>query len=302
MLAIETDELRKLYGNKVALEGLTLQVARGEVFGFLGPNGAGKTTAVKVLAGLVAPTAGAARIFGRPPGEPATRRHIGFLPEHFRFQDWLTGAELLDFHGRLCGLKPEHRRARVHELLVLVGLEEHGDRRIRSFSKGMQQRLGIAQALVGHPDLVLLDEPTSALDPLGRKEIRDLLRALRGDGTTVFLNSHLLTEIEMVCDRVAIIDRGRVVREGALGKLLAGEHELRIILDRIDATALGVLAAFGAARQVDARTVSLEVPDVAVAPKVARCLLDKGYELYGLTPIRRSLEDIFAEAVEGGEG
>lgn len=302
MFAIETKGLRKEYGDKVALEGLTLQVAKGEVFGFLGPNGAGKTTAVKILTGLVAPTAGEARILGGSPADPATRRRIGFLPELFRFHEWLNGAELLEFHGRLCGIDSDRRRKRIAEALSLVGLAGHGDRRVRTYSKGMQQRLGIAQALLGEPDLVLLDEPTSALDPLGRKEIRDLLRNLRGEGVSVFLNSHLLSEIELICDRVAIVDRGRVVREGSLTKLLAGEHELQIKLDRVDAEVLDALSAFGHVRHATGRALVLVVPDVEVAPRVARCLMEKGYDIFGLTPVQQSLEDIFTEAVTGGEG
>ena len=301
MFAIETKGLRKLYGNRMALEGLNLQVSQGEIFGFLGPNGAGKTTAMKILTGLVSPTSGEARIFGIVPEDPHARQSIGFLPEHFRCQDWRTGAELLGFHGRLSGMNAKQLRERIPEVLSLVGLEAHGDRRIRSYSKGMQQRLGIAQALLSNPDLVMLDEPTSALDPLGRKEVRDLLRRLRSDGITVFLNSHLLTEIELVCDRVAIIDRGRVVREGPLSQLLAGAHEIRIVLDRIDDALLASVAAFGSARDIDGRSLMLDVSDVEIAPRVARCLMEKGYEIYSLTPIQRSLEEIFAEAVEGGE-
>lgn len=300
--AIETNGLSKKYGKRVALEGLTLQVTQGEVFGFLGPNGAGKTTAVKILTGLVMPNSGDARIFGLRPGDPVARQRIGFLPENFRFHDWLTGTELLHFHGRLVGLNGAQRLERVREVLKLAGLDGQGDKRVRAYSKGMQQRLGIAQALLGRPDLVLLDEPTSALDPLGRKEVRDLLRRLRGEGVTVFLNSHLLSEIEMVCDRVAIIDRGRVVRQGALGDLLAGEHELRITLDRVDSRAASILSQHGSVRRIDGQMVILEVPDVKIAPQVARGLMENGYELYSLTPIQRSLEELFAEAVTGGGG
>ncbi|MBI2955251.1 MAG: ABC transporter ATP-binding protein [Chloroflexi bacterium] len=302
MQAIEINGLRKLYGTKVALEGLTLQVAQGEIFGFLGPNGAGKTTTLKILVGLIAPSAGEALIFGRSPRERAVRRRIGFLPEHFRFQDWLSGSELLSYYGHLCGMGAAQRQARIPTVLALVGLDGHGDKRVRAYSKGMQQRLGIAQALLSQPDLILLDEPTSALDPLGRKEVRDLLRRLRDEGVTVFLNSHLLGEIELVCDRVAIIDKGRVVREGPLKRLLQGEHELRITLDRIDGEVLAALAAFGEVRQVDGRTLALQVPDVGAAPRVARCLMEKGYDIYGLTPLHQSLEEIFAQAIKGGDG
>lgn len=185
------------------------------MFGFLGPNGAGKTTTVKILLGLVSATSGQARLFGEPVGDAESRRRVGYLPENFRFHEWLTGAELLDFHARLAGMGRHERERRIPEVLELVGLGGRGDDLVRSYSKGMTQRIGLAQAVIHAPDLVLLDEPTSALDPVGRREVRDLIRSLRAQGMTVFLNSHLLSEVEMVCDRVAIVDRGQVVRSGA---------------------------------------------------------------------------------------
>ena len=203
--AIATSSLRKDFGTRVALHDLTLAVQPGEVFGFLGPNGAGKTTAMKILLGLVRPTGGEALVFGRSPAEPAARRRVGYLPEHFRFQEWATGAELLDFHGRLAGLGGSELAGRIPELLERVGLAGRGGERVRRYSKGMTQRLGLALALLARPDLVLLDEPTSALDPVGRREVRELVRELAAGGVTVFLNSHLLTEVEAVCDRVAIV-------------------------------------------------------------------------------------------------
>ena len=239
--AIETTGLRKAYRGKVVLHDLSLTVAPGEVFGFLGPNGAGKTTTVKILLGLVRPTAGAARIFGLPAGDREARRQVGYLPENFRFHDWLTGAGLLDFHGRLAGLSAAERRSRIPEVIARVGLAGRGDERIRTYSKGMTQRIGLAQAIFHGPDLVLLDEPTSALDPVGRREVRDLIRSLRDDGVTVFLNSHLLSEVELVCDRVAIVDRGRVVRSGRLTELLGGASVIRVTVDRADRELLGAL-------------------------------------------------------------
>ncbi len=226
MLAVETHHLRKTYGQKVAVADLTLSVGEGEVFGFLGPNGAGKSTVVKMLVGLVRPTSGEAQLLGRPLGDVEAKRRLGFLPEQFRFHEWLRAEEFLDFHGRLCGLGRAERQRRTAETLEFVGLAARAPDRLRTFSKGMLQRIGIAQALIGDPSLVILDEPTSALDPIGRRDVRDLIRRLKGMGKTVFLNSHLLSEIEMVCDRVAIIDRGRVVREGALAELLAAAGSL----------------------------------------------------------------------------
>jgi len=191
-LAIRTRGLRKDFGGKVAVRSLALEVARGEVFGFLGPNGAGKSTSVKMLLGLVFPTSGEAEILGHPAGDVKTRSKVGFLPEHFRFYDWLTPAELLKLHGRLYGMSHTVLRERVPALLGLVGLTPHRDKRLRDFSKGMLQRIGLAQALLNEPDLVFLDEPTSGLDPFGRRLVRDIIKTQRDRGATVLLNYHLL--------------------------------------------------------------------------------------------------------------
>jgi ABC-2 type transport system ATP-binding protein len=296
--AIEVCGLRKAYGRKVALQQLDLTVEPGEVFGFLGPNGAGKTTTVKILLGLVKPSSGTAALFGRPAGEPEARRHVGYLPENFRFHDWMTGAGLLDFHGRLAGLSPAERAARIPKVLDQVGLSGRGGDKIGSYSKGMTQRIGLAQAIIHEPDLVLLDEPTSALDPVGRREVRDLIRSLRARGMTVFLNSHLLSEVEMVCDRVAIVDRGRVVRGGRLEDLIGGIPELRITLDRVDQPLLELLQGCGQILGVDGTTVTLGVDDLELGPVVADRLVRSGYLLYGLVPSHQSLEDVFVSLVQ----
>ena len=203
---IETSSLRKQYGALTAVDGIDLQVDAGEVFGFLGPNGAGKTTTVKMLLGLVAPSAGEARVLGCRPGDPAAMRRIGFLPEHFRFPPWLTAYNFLDTHGQLYGMTASQRRTRIPELLERVGLGGRARSRLGEFSKGMQQRVGLAQALLNEPALVFLDEPTSGLDPVGRYEVREIIRELRQRGVTVFLNSHYLSEVEVTCDRVAICE------------------------------------------------------------------------------------------------
>ncbi|HVB37898.1 MAG TPA: ABC transporter ATP-binding protein, partial [Vicinamibacterales bacterium] len=209
--AIQAEGLRKEYGSKVAVSRLSLSVPVGTIFGFLGPNGAGKSTSIKMLLGLVRPTSGQAIVLGAPSGDVETRRRIGFLPEHFRFYDWLTPSELLRLHGRLCGMSAHRLSERVPALLDLVGLTPHRDKRLGAFSKGMMQRIGLAQALIHEPDLVFLDEPTSGLDPLGRRLVRDIIRAERDRGATVFLNSHLLSEIEVTCDEVVFIRDGEVV-------------------------------------------------------------------------------------------
>src|SRR5215210_7234125 len=238
---IETRGLRKIYGAKVAVADLTLQVPRGEVFGFLGPNGAGKSTSVKMLLGLVAPSGGQARVLGQPPGHTPTMARIGFLPEHFRFHEWLQAAELLDLHGRLYGMEPAARRQRIPELLEQVGLAEHARRPIAGFSKGMLQRIGLAQALLNAPELVFLDEPTSALDPFGRMLVRGIIHDLKARGTTVFLNSHLLGEVEATCDRVSFIKAGRVLRTLALKDIAEGQLHVELRVDAITPALLAML-------------------------------------------------------------
>jgi ABC-2 type transport system ATP-binding protein len=203
--AIETSGLRRQFGATVAVADLSLSVARGEIFGFLGPNGAGKTTSLKLLLGLVRPTSGSGSVLGSPLGERRVRARIGFLPEHFRFHDSLTGRELLRFHGRLHGMRGLTLERRIDELLMRVDLADAEERPLREYSKGMTQRAGLAQALINEPELVFLDEPTSGLDPLGRLLVRDIIQELRDRGTTVFLNSHLLGEVEATCDRVVFV-------------------------------------------------------------------------------------------------
>ncbi|MCX2726705.1 ABC transporter ATP-binding protein [Thermomicrobium sp. 4228-Ro] len=299
--AIETRGLRKVYGDRVALEDLTITVGYGEVFGFLGPNGAGKTTAVKMLVGLIRPTAGDGRVLGYPLGDHRARRQIGYLPELFRFHDWLTGEELLDLHGQLYGLSRAERRRRIPEVLELVGLTEAARRRVRTYSKGMQQRIGIAQALLAAPRLVILDEPTSALDPLGRRDVRDLIRRLRAEGVTVFLNSHLLSEVEAVCDRVAFVNHGRVIAIGPLEELLRGEL---VVEFRLGALPDGALASLERIVQVeDVRSGERPVlvaraPDEAAIARAVDLLVAAGVPVFGVIPERRSLEDLFVRLIE----
>jgi ABC-2 type transport system ATP-binding protein len=295
--AVATSALHKAFGRRVALHDLTLQVGAGEVFGFLGPNGAGKTTAMKILLGLVAPSGGQALVFGRPPTDPAARRRVGYLPEHFRFQEWATGTELLHFHGRLAGLGTAERAERIPELLERVGLAGRGGERVRRYSKGMTQRLGLALAILHRPDLVLLDEPTSALDPVGRRDVRELVRELAANGVTVFLNSHLLTEVEAVCDRVAIVNQGRVVASGPLDELAGPVAQLRLLLDRVDRDLLALVGRHGEVLRVEGTAVTLAVDTLDVAPDLATVLVGSGYRLFGLVPVQRSLEDIFVDLV-----
>lgn len=224
-MIIDTAELTKTYNGQGGCRGITLQVPEGCIFGLLGPNGAGKSTFVKMLAGLHRPDSGRATVLGQPLGRPEARSRLGYLPELFRFQDWLTPAEVLRFHGQLGGLRPQETRSpafrgRVRDILELVGLSEAADRRVGGFSKGMQQRLGLAAALLLDPELVILDEPASALDPIGRFEIRNLLKRLRAKGVTIFLNTHLLEDVEDLCDEAAFLYGGELLASGPLHKLL----------------------------------------------------------------------------------
>jgi len=306
---VETHGLRKQFGEKVAVDDLSLTVGRGEVFGFLGPNGAGKTTSLKMLLGLVEPTAGGGHVLGRPLGDRLARAKLGFLPEHFRFQEWLTGRELLHFHGRLYGLGGAALDARADELLARVDLLDAAHRPIRTYSKGMMQRVGLAQALLNEPALVFLDEPTSGLDPLGRLMVRDIIRELRARGTSVFLNSHLLGEVEATCDRVVFVKAGRSVHElrlaedgGGLdvelrtGPLLDGSREALAAFGRIEgATGEAPRGATGAAR--DGTVTRMRVAGDDVLPAIARALVERGVALYEMKAARKSLEAWFLEVM-----
>jgi ABC-2 type transport system ATP-binding protein len=300
--AIETQGLRKLYGDVVAVGGLTLQVPQGEVFGFLGPNGAGKTTSIKMLLGLVAPSAGSASLLGEPLGSRSVRTRVGFLPEHFRFHDWLSAGEFLTLHGELYGMAKERLRPRIKELLELVGLTPFEHKLLRTYSKGMLQRIGLAQTLLNEPLLVFLDEPTSGLDPVGRRLVRDIIHNLRQKGTTVFLNSHLLSEVEITCDRVAFIKQGEVLRTSQLKNLVDGETSVTIRCSEPAPETLSGLEQLGKNIRADGDTITLTVSEEAALPAITRYLVAQGLDVYAITPQRLSLEDLFIQVVgtDGG--
>jgi ABC-2 type transport system ATP-binding protein len=299
--AVWCSGLRKRYGRRTAVDGVSLTVGRGEVVGLLGPNGAGKTSVIKMLMGLVRPDAGEVLLLGRSARDPRARARVGYLPELFRYQPWLTAVEVLNLHVRLAGadVPPVQRR----ECLALVGLADRGADRVSGFSKGMQQRLGLAVALVARPDLVVLDEPTSALDPLGRADVRDLLLSLRDRGVAVLLNSHLIGEVERVCDRVVILDRGRIAASGTLAELL-GRRELRMRLDGVDARAEARLAAAGRlTRSGDVFTVELaaDLADAESAvPDLVADLVDLGVRVHAVEPGRISLEERLLDILRAG--
>ena len=290
--AIETRDLSKSYGARVAVAGLTMHIARGEVFGFLGPNGAGKTTAVKMLLGLVHRTGGEAAILGRPLGTIEARRRIGYLPERFRYQDWLTAREILQWHASIVGVPRKNRHAQIDRILDRVGLTGRASDRVGGYSKGMQQRLGIGVALIGEPQLIFLDEPTSALDPVGRADIRELIADLKGQGTTVFLNSHLLTEVESVCDRVAVIDRGKIIAIGGLAELL-GRFALRITFEHLSATLVAALRKDNAI--LDGPSALFYGVEDTRIPDLVASLVAAGARITRVEPVRLSLEERFLE-------
>jgi len=293
--AIETFELRKVYGeSKVAVEGLTLQVGHGEVFGFLGPNGAGKTTSIKMMLDLVRPTSGSGLLLGMPINDPRSRRGVGFLPEHFRFHEWMRADEFLDLHGQLYGMSRSDRIARIPALLDQMGLADSSYKRLSAFSKGMLQRIGLAMALLPRPKLVFLDEPTSGLDPFGRMLVRDVIRTARSEGTTIFINSHLLSEVEVTCDRVAFIRQGRVVRAGIIQELSAGLTRVKIRLDKIPNGLIADLTRWGdEVRQYNEREVVLSLSDEERLADLNRWLVGQGLRVYALTPQQLSLEELF---------
>jgi ABC-2 type transport system ATP-binding protein len=297
--AIETRELRKQYGRIVALAGLTMTVRRGEVFGFLGPNGAGKTTAVKLLLGLSRPTAGEGHVLGAPLADVEARRRIGYLPELFRYQGWMTAHEVLALHCELAHLPRSSWAAEIAEAIELVGLAERSGDRVETFSKGMQQRLGLGVALLGRPDLVVLDEPTSALDPVGRQDVREIIGSLRARGVTVFLNSHLLTEVERVCDRVAIVDRGRVVAELTMADLLRDDGVRVRVTGLADAPV--VAGRYGRTR-LDGEWIVVEGIDDARIPALVAELVSGGGAVHAVVPARHSLEERFLSLLGAGPG
>ncbi len=293
---IDVVDLRKRYGRVEALAGLTMTVGPGEVFGFLGPNGAGKTTTVKLLLGLARPSGGRGTLLGAPLGDREARRRVGYLPELFRFQPWLRGREVLALHADLIGLPSVGRAKTFDDTLELVGLADRAGTAVGGFSKGMQQRLGLGVALLGDPALVILDEPTSALDPIGRMDVRGILRTAKDRGAAIFLNSHLLSEVEQVCDRIAIVDHGVVVAEGSLASVL-GVQETRVRCEAFAPSDLAALAPFGPARVDGLDLVFNDLPTERV-PDLVVALVGLGVRIQSISSGRESLEQRFLELVD----
>jgi ABC-2 type transport system ATP-binding protein len=294
--AIHTVELSKRFGKTVALAGLSMTVPRGEVFGFLGPNGAGKTTSVKLLLGLISPTSGEGWLLGQPIGDLKTRRRIGYLPELFRYQSWLSALEVLALHCELAPLPRSSWKDEITTALDTVGLTERAGDRVGTFSKGMQQRLGLAVALLGEPELVFLDEPTSALDPVGRHDVREIIRGLAARGTAVFLNSHLLSEVEQICDRVAVVDHGRVIAAGTMDQLLSGTT-VRVRASGLTPGDVANLAKFGRVDEEGDQLTFANLPMERV-PELVAAIVALGGRVYEVAPRHQTLEDRFLELLE----
>ena len=297
-LAVTTQQLRKVYGTTPAVASLDLTVPTGEIFGFLGPNGAGKSTCVKMLLGLVFATEGSGTLLGAPLGDHRIKARIGFLPEQFRFHEWFTAREFLDFHGQLYGMNAKQRKRRIADVLALVNLERAAAQQLRTFSKGMLQRIGIAQALLHDPELVFLDEPTSALDPIGRRLVRDIIRQLKAEKKTVFLNSHLLSEVEAVCDRVAIIQRGEVVRDGTLDELLAARRLLDVQAQGMSEDVLERVKARWELAAYEDNRLTLALTDPDDVPHVVSMLVTAGAAVHHVALRHESLEDLFVRTVD----
>jgi ABC-2 type transport system ATP-binding protein len=300
-LVIETENLSKIYENNKGCRNINISVAKGEIYGFLGPNGAGKSTFIKTLVGLLFPTSGNARILGKPIGDLETRKRIGYLPELFKYQEWMTGLDLLSFHSSLYKLDKKSSSTKIEEVLEIVNLKGAEKSKIGTYSKGMQQRIGIASALLCDPELLFLDEPTSALDPIGRKEVRDIMLKLKGMGKTVFLNSHLLSEVEMICDSVAIISKGSIVKQGKIDDLLEGNTVLDIHVENINNEILNKLEKIDEDTTFDGKNIKMHVKENSEIHEIASLIISGGGKLYGLVPHRNSLEDIFIKLIEGGE-
>jgi ABC-2 type transport system ATP-binding protein len=305
--AIETEGLEKLYRARFkvkevkAVSNLTLRVPVGVKYGLLGPNGAGKTTFVKLLLSAVHPTAGSAQIFGKDVHSPESRRPVGYLPENHRFPTYFTGTGMLDFYGALSGLPAAKRRERIPGLLKLVGLAEWGPVRIKKYSKGMLQRLGLAQALIHHPKLLILDEPTDGVDPAGRREIHEILNRLTQKGVTIFINSHLLGEVESFCEYVAIMRKGQLALEGKMSDLLAGTG-FTVKASGLSAESLNEIRGTGANTLRSGNGVAIQSPSSEHANLVMDKIRAAGGLIESFAPAGASLEDLFLKATsERGE-
>ncbi len=302
-LAIETTDLRKVFRSVwsarevCAVDGISLQVEQGATYGLLGPNGAGKTTTVKMLLSAVRPTAGRAHIFGRNAADPESRRDIGYLPENHRFPTYFTGSGMLDFYGALSGMDATARRRRIPELLALVGLDDWGDVRLGKYSKGMLQRVGLAQALMHEPKLLILDEPSDGVDPVGRRQIREILQALEQRGVTIFVNSHLLAEVEAFCRDVAILHKGRIVLQGKVRDLTAGKGYRLTVPAAMPENLREQIVRFASSFAPRDALLDIQFLERSAANAAIDLLRAERIEVESLIPTTSTLEDVFIRSV-----
>ncbi|MCH8823476.1 MAG: ABC transporter ATP-binding protein [Planctomycetes bacterium] len=297
--AIDLHEVDKVYKGKVhALCSIEMKVHHGEIFGLLGPNGAGKSTLVKIMMTVVRPTKAKGTMLGQPIGHKPTLARVGYLPEHHRFPNYLTGRQTLEFFAALAKVDRPTRKKRAASLLELVGMSEWGNKKISSYSKGMMQRVGIAQALMNDPDLIVLDEPTDGVDPVGRRDIRDVLIKMKDQGKTVFLNSHLLSELEMVCDRVAILVQGKVATQGTIDDLTADSQRYEIVIDGQEPSWVNEFGDLRAESRANHQTVLiLGSTDAGKVQPIIDRLRSTQTTIHSIKPVRESLEDLFMRAV-----
>jgi len=302
---VKTEKLTKNYkvgflGRKMtALQGLDLEVSGGEVFGFLGPNGAGKTTTIKILMGLIFPTSGKAWIMDRPIGDVKIRQMVGYLPETPYFYDYLTGEEFLHFYGQLLGISSDVRKKRINDLLRLVGLEGAGGLQLRKYSKGMIQRIGIAQALINEPKLIILDEPMSGLDPIGRKEVRDIILGMKDRGVTVFFSTHIIPDVEVICDRVGILNKGKLVSVGKIEDLVGQKvKSVEINVRGLKEGSLSGFAQIGATVTNVAGGALISLPGEEHLGKALDMVRQGGGQVVSVVPVKPSLEEIFIEELK----
>ena len=301
MNIIQTENLSKHFnrGKLRALDGVSLHVGPGRVFGLLGPNGAGKTTLVKLLLSILNPTAGSALLFGEPVSNHLLRKRIGYLPENHRYPDFLKGGAVMEYFGRFADVAQEQRRLRIPELLELVGMEKWDKTKIRKYSKGMMQRLGLAVAMINDPDLLLLDEPTDGVDPIGRKEIRDIILHLKQRGKTIFINSHLLSEVEMVCDEVAIMNKGKIIVQGPVAQLTNIGLSYRIETSPLAESSKANLTAKFAKLGLVNGHLEVTVQDHSELNRLIDQLRQAQAEIHAIVPQKRTLEESFFAAIKG---
>ncbi|MCZ6818959.1 MAG: ABC transporter ATP-binding protein [Calditrichaeota bacterium] len=300
MRALQTDRLTKIFrsGKVTALNQVTLFVDTGHIFGLLGPNGAGKTTLIKILLGILYPTSGMAKVFDQPINTIAVKEKIGYLPENHRYPEFLKGGEVLDYFARLSGVEKQRREANKKRLLKLVNMEKWQHTKLKKYSKGMLQRLGLAQAMMNDPDLLFLDEPTDGVDPIGRKEIRDILHRLQSEGKTIFLNSHLLSEVETTCDQVAILDRGKLLRTGTVEELTSPSKTLRFQVSKIPQDILKGLHKFSLMVELENSSLHVTCANQKKINGVIDYLRQHNIDIRSILPHRQSLEESFIEILK----